>query len=338
MARLESTTWVILILVGALFPLTIYVPILQQIYNYGENRRWEKVSTHVDVPLQQNVVIERVGEWVNITLGDSVFTLLMSEYGGDKWGHVILGILSTMLFHTLYFYSGGQISANHNKTKNMRQLALVGLLSMAWLGISISYKTGLTTNHYLLSEVEPLEGMTVEGREQEEGNSPVTVLDLFNIGVLSKYDATIIIETTEKVKSGSFVGKIIPEEDEGEEHIFPVQYQRGINQAYFTCLCSSILILEVIFWSSNIQYRQARKKIFSLEGSAAVSRKCFFWVLYLLKIACVFTVLVCGLTVEKMHILDPTSTYLIGFSLLTTATLIRLAVRRMLDNAIAESD
>ena len=338
-ARSESTTWVICILLGALFPpIAMWLPLLQRIYNYCENRRWEK-SMHVYGPLDFSVVRERVGEWVNITLGDSVFTLLMAENSSDEWGHVILGIVSTMLFHTYYFYSGGQISEDHDKkNKNILQLIfLVGWLSMAWLGISVSYKTGLTTNHYLRSEVKALTGTTVEGGE-EEGNGTLTVLDLFNLGILNKYDTAIIIEKTEMIRSGSFSGLIIPGEDEEEDYIFTNHYQRRINQVYFTCLCASILILEVIFWSSNMQFQQARRKTFSLEGSAAASRKFCFWGIYFLKYVCVITVLVCGHTVERIYMLGATYTYAIGLALLTISALIRLAVRRMLDNAMAESD
>ena len=330
MARSESIAWVICIFVGGLFPITIHIAFFQRIYNYYKNGRWEK-SILADVPLEQSVVRERVGEWVNITLGDSVFTLLMAG-NSSEWVHVILGIVSTILFHCFYFYSGGQIMENHDKKKNaLRQLYLVGWLSMAWLGISISYKTGLTTNHYLRSEVQPIEG------GKEEGNGTLTVLDLINLGVLNKYDIEIITETKEIIRSGSFSGLIIPGEDEGED-IFTNHYQRRINQFYFTCLCASILILEVIFWSSNMQLRQARRKAFSLEGSAAASRKCCFWGMYFLQYSCVITVLVCGHTVERMYMLGAAYTYAIGIALLTISSLIRYAVRRMLDNAIAESE
>lgn len=74
------------------------------------------------------------------------------------------------------------------------------------------------------------------------------------------------------------------------------------------------------------------------EGSAAASRKFCFWGIYFLKYVCVVTVLVCGHTVERIYMLGATNTYAIGLALLTISALIRLAVRRMLDNAMAESD
>ncbi|EJK64090.1 hypothetical protein THAOC_15211 [Thalassiosira oceanica] len=106
------------------------------------------------VPIDQHKYNERIGAWVSVLLGEGVIGLLKSntdQSDGDRWATVIIGLMTVMVVHAIYFFNQGSVR-DSEKFKGWLQSGSIQALSVGVIGIGVFSANGpefdLLTRHY----------------------------------------------------------------------------------------------------------------------------------------------------------------------------------------------
>ena len=161
----RSRDWHFLVLCGALVPSVLAI--------VGE-------YFFAMVPLDQHKYSERIGAWVSVLLGEGVIGLLKANKhhsDGDRWATVIIGLMTLMVLHSIYFYKQGSVQ-DSDKFKGWLESGSIQALSLGVIGIGVFAANGpqydMLSRHYLsdfdilFNVTEACKASVSQGRSREQ--------------------------------------------------------------------------------------------------------------------------------------------------------------------------
>jgi len=200
----RNPDWHVLVLCGSLIPSVLAIA--------GE-------YFFTMVPIDQHKYNERIGAWVSVLLGEGVIGLLKSNTDrsdGDRWATVIIGLMTVMVVHAIYFFNQGSVR-DSEKFKGWLQSGSIQALSVGVIGIGVFSANGpefdLLSRHYR--------------------------------------DFDIVLNVTEACTTFVSEDDGTASVDGSTKTIFPHSIIRSCNNAYFVSLALILLSLELVFWTAN---------------------------------------------------------------------------------------
>jgi len=293
----NSEQWTWLVLSGVVVP--SYLFMLVQHFKYSSM-----------IPMSRQVLLSRIGSWVSIVIGEGIISILnpgSSRRENDLISAVLI-IFTLIIMHSLYFSYQGQISASE-KFRGRMQLALIELMSIAFIGIGVSAKQGTVLTNSLLDfrSIDKLSNDT---------SSNATIPEHYSDFIYSyKQSWKVVIDEPNNFKGFTQIKT-------SSKYYYKI-FRLYFNRVYFICLPMLLFCLEVIFWTSNPAYVENIRRLFQGERGSKGLRSLVASSL-VFELASLLTVALAGCLNDGMMSLEPVYKHLIGFVLSTAFLLLRI--------------